>query len=80
MTLDPANGDRSKITIDSSYGVGEMVVSGQVTPDNIVLDKVTLAVVCRTPRRQARRTRPGRRGPHAWWSGRSTPNAAPAAA
>jgi pyruvate, water dikinase len=45
MTLDPANGDRSKITIDSSYGVGEMVVSGQVTPDNILLDKVTLAVV-----------------------------------
>jgi pyruvate, water dikinase len=45
MTLDPANGDRSKITIDSSYGVGEMVVSGQVTPDNLVLDKVTLAMV-----------------------------------
>jgi pyruvate,water dikinase len=43
--MDPANGDRSKITIDSSYGVGEMVVSGQVTPDNIVLDKVTLALV-----------------------------------
>jgi pyruvate,water dikinase len=45
ITMDPANGDRSKITIDSSYGVGEMVVSGQVTPDNIVLDKVTLALV-----------------------------------
>jgi pyruvate,water dikinase len=45
MTLDPTNGDRSKITIDASYGVGEMVVSGQVTPDNIVLDKVTLAPV-----------------------------------
>ncbi|MGT2462296.1 PEP/pyruvate-binding domain-containing protein [Sinomonas atrocyanea] len=45
MTLDPTNGDRSKITIDASYGVGEMVVSGQVTPDNIVLDKVTLALV-----------------------------------
>ncbi len=45
MTLDPANGDRSKITIDASYGVGEMVVSGQVTPDNIVLDKVTLVSV-----------------------------------
>lgn len=45
MTLDPANGDKSKITIDSSYGVGEMVVSGQVTPDNIVVDKVTLALV-----------------------------------
>lgn len=45
MTLDPSNGDRSKITIDASYGVGEMVVSGQVTPDNIVLDKVTLLPV-----------------------------------
>ena len=45
ITLDPANGDRSKITIDSSYGVGEMVVSGQVTPDNIMLDKVMLTVV-----------------------------------
>lgn len=45
MTLDPTNGDRSKITIDASYGVGEMVVSGTVTPDNIQLDKVTLTVI-----------------------------------
>ncbi len=45
MTLDPSTGDRSKITVDASYGVGEMVVSGQVTPDNIKLDKVTLGVV-----------------------------------
>ncbi|TNM67624.1 phosphoenolpyruvate synthase [Streptomyces sp. NP160] len=48
LTLDPLTGDRSKITIDSSYGVGEMVVSGQVTPDNHVLDKVVLAVVSET--------------------------------
>jgi pyruvate,water dikinase len=45
ITMDPTNGDRSKITIDSSYGLGEMVVSGQVTPDNIMLDKVTLAPI-----------------------------------
>lgn len=48
MTLDPATGDRSKITIDASYGVGEMVVSGLVTPDNIQLDKVTLAIINET--------------------------------
>ncbi|WP_345343906.1 PEP/pyruvate-binding domain-containing protein [Rhodococcus olei] len=48
MTLDPTNGDRSKITVDASYGVGEMVVSGQVTPDNVVLDKVMLSVVTET--------------------------------
>jgi pyruvate,water dikinase len=45
MTLDPANGDRSKIVVDASWGVGEMVVSGQVTPDNVLLDKVMLTVV-----------------------------------
>jgi pyruvate,water dikinase len=45
MTLDPTNGDRSKITVDASYGMGETVVSGTVTPDNIQLDKVTLDVI-----------------------------------
>lgn len=45
ITMNPANGDRSKLTIDASWGVGEMVVSGQVTPDNILLDKITLQVV-----------------------------------
>jgi pyruvate,water dikinase len=42
MTIDPSNGDRSKIVIDSSWGLGEMVVSGEVTPDNFMLDKVML--------------------------------------
>lgn len=45
MTMDPATGDRSVIVVDASYGVGEMVVSGQVTPDHVRLDKVTLQVV-----------------------------------
>lgn len=45
ITLHPGTGDRSKVTIDASYGVGEMVVSGQVTPDNIMLDKVMLTIV-----------------------------------
>jgi pyruvate,water dikinase len=48
ITMNPTTGDRSKITIDASYGVGEMVVSGQVTPDNILLDKVMLSIVSET--------------------------------
>lgn len=48
MTIDPGNGDRSKIVIDSSWGLGEMVVSGEVTPDNFVIDKVMLHPVKRT--------------------------------
>lgn len=45
ITMNPSNGDRSKIAIDASWGVGETVVSGLVTPDNILLDKITLQVV-----------------------------------
>lgn len=47
MTIDPGNGDRSKIVIDSSWGLGELVVSGEVTPDNYVVDKVMLSVINR---------------------------------
>jgi pyruvate,water dikinase len=48
ITMDPTTGDRSKITIDASYGVGEMVVAGRVTPDNVLMDKVMLCVVAET--------------------------------
>ena len=47
MTLNPLTGDRSKIVIDASWGLGELVVSGEVTPDNFVVDKVMLEVVGR---------------------------------
>jgi pyruvate, water dikinase len=44
MTLDPINGDRTKIVIDASWGLGESVVSGLVTPDNFVVEKVLMQV------------------------------------
>ena len=47
MTLNPANGDRSKIAIEACFGLGETVVSGQVTPDSLLVDKVMLDVVDR---------------------------------
>jgi pyruvate,water dikinase len=45
FTLNPLNGDKSKITVDVSYGLGEAVVSGLVTPDNYLVDKVTLTPI-----------------------------------
>lgn len=45
FTLNPLNGDRSKISVDVSYGLGEAVVSGMVTPDNYMVDKVTLETI-----------------------------------
>ncbi|MCA1750420.1 MAG: hypothetical protein LC670_01290 [Flavobacteriales bacterium] len=45
MTLNPSNGDRTKIAIEASYGLGESVVSGTVTPDNYLMDKVIFEMV-----------------------------------
>jgi pyruvate,water dikinase len=48
FTLDPVNGDRSKIVIEGCWGLGEGVVSGDVTPDRFRVDKVTLELLERT--------------------------------
>lgn len=48
FTLNPSNGDRSSIVIDSNFGFGESVVSGEVTPDHFVVNKVSLDIVERT--------------------------------
>lgn len=47
FTLNPTNGDRSQVAVDSSWGLGEAVVSGEVTPDNFLIDKVLREVVKR---------------------------------
>ncbi len=47
FTLNPINGDRSKIAINSAWGFGEGVVSGDITPDDFLVDKVTFDVLRR---------------------------------
>jgi pyruvate, water dikinase len=47
FTLNPSDGDRSQVAIDASWGLGEAVVSGEVTPDNYLVDKVILEIVSR---------------------------------
>lgn len=44
FTLNPSDGDRSQIAIESSWGFGEAVVSGEVTPDSFLVDKVMLEI------------------------------------
>jgi pyruvate,water dikinase len=44
FTLNPSNGDRSTVVIDSNWGYGESVVSGEVTPDQFHVNKITLEV------------------------------------
>jgi pyruvate,water dikinase len=45
FTIHPSSGDRSVIVIDSNFGFGESVVSGEVTPDHFVVNKITLDII-----------------------------------
>ena len=47
FTLNPTTGDRSQVAIDASWGLGEAVVAGEVTPDNFLVDKVLRQVISR---------------------------------
>ena len=44
FTANPATGERNEIVINASFGLGEAVVSGQVTPDTYVVDKANRTV------------------------------------
>ena len=48
FTLNPSNGDRSSIVINSNFGFGESVVAGEVTPDEFLISKVSLEPLRRT--------------------------------
>jgi pyruvate, water dikinase len=55
MTLNPVSGDRSVIVVESVFGLGEPLVSAEVTPDRFVLDKVTGEIRRRETVEQPRR-------------------------
>jgi pyruvate,water dikinase len=44
FTVNPATGDRNELVIEGSFGLGEAVVSGSVSPDRYLVDKTTLAI------------------------------------
>ena len=49
FTLSPTTGDRSKVVVEASWGLGLAVVGGEVTPDRFLVDKIGLEILERTP-------------------------------
>ena len=45
FTADPIANDASRIVVEAGYGLGEMIVSGQITPDHYVIDKGSLTLL-----------------------------------
>ena len=45
FTIDPSSGAGDRLVIEGSFGLGEAVVSGRVSPDRYVVDKQTLSIL-----------------------------------
>lgn len=54
FTIDPVTGREDRLMIEAALGLGESVVSGQVTPDRFVVDKATREVLVREIHQQER--------------------------
>lgn len=45
FSIDPVTNNKSVITIEAIYGLGEYIVQGQVTPDHYEVDKKTFSII-----------------------------------
>jgi pyruvate,water dikinase len=52
FTINPATGEQGELVIEGSFGLGEAVVSGSVSPDRYVVDKGTLGITTREIKRK----------------------------
>ncbi|MFC2069634.1 phosphoenolpyruvate synthase [Chloroflexota bacterium] len=52
FTIDPMTSDTEKITIEAVLGLGEMIVSGDVTPDHYVVNKKDLKIFSKEIKKQ----------------------------
>ncbi|MGZ8666003.1 MAG: phosphoenolpyruvate synthase [Solirubrobacterales bacterium] len=52
FTIDPASGAIDRLVIEGSFGLGEAVVSGSVSPDRYLVEKESLGILAREVKRK----------------------------
>ena len=67
FTANPVTSSREEMIIESNWGIGESVVSGQTQPDHYVLDKNTLEVKSKKIAKKSRMIAQGQGGGRAWF-------------
>lgn len=68
FTLEPVTGQRDRLLINASWGLGEAIVSGQVTPDEFVIDKAKLRIIERSIFKKEKQILPREKGDIEWVS------------
>ena len=62
FSANPVTEDRSQIMIEAGFGLGEAVVSGEITPDNYLVEKNTLEIKEKSVNSQERKLIRGKGG------------------
>ncbi len=62
FTVDPVENDKNKIIIEAIFGLGELIVGGQVTPDHYQIDKRTFKIIAKNIVSQEKQLVKGREG------------------
>jgi pyruvate,water dikinase len=52
FTIEPVTSDSNHIIIEAVHGLGEAIVSGEITPDLYIVDKKTTKILSKKPARQ----------------------------
>ncbi|MFH1510754.1 MAG: PEP/pyruvate-binding domain-containing protein [Candidatus Woesearchaeota archaeon] len=66
FSVHPVTKDRNTMIIEAGFGLGEAVVSGQITPDSYVVDKKKLTIIDKTVSRQERQLVRASKGGAVW--------------
>lgn len=66
FSVHPVTQDRNQIIIEASFGLGEAIVSGQVTPDSYVVEKKELQILDKRVEEQTRELVRSKTGGNEW--------------
>jgi len=75
FSVHPVTQDRNQMVIEAAYGLGEAVVSGEVTPDNYVVSRQSRAILSRTIAKQPKALRFSEERGTTVWAKVGTPSA-----
>ncbi|MEW6068258.1 MAG: phosphoenolpyruvate synthase [Nitrospirota bacterium] len=66
FTIEPVSGAKDRVVINASWGLGEAIVSGQITPDEYAVEKKTLQILDKRVSKKDRQIVSDKRGSTKW--------------
>lgn len=75
FSVHPVTQDSSQVVIEAAYGLGEAVVSGEVTPDNYVVTRESRSIVSQIVANQSKQLRVSENDRRTTWQATMEPSA-----